>query len=226
MAIRKKGIMYTYVLYDSKEDLYKIGRTKSPLVRLRQLCKRGEISAITVIPKDIEKKLHKQFTDFRQLHPTATDGKTEWFKKGGKLSTFIDSIPKKDAYPFLSPEVLFEDMLTRGSLILSKSIMWDISSARYGKYLVGVDILVLVGALKLKRFGLWTKAERHNISIDNRKIGISEFIIDYLCSKYEFKLYRNFSSVTTTNVKKITIDGGGIIPDSFAYLQFERKKQE
>ena len=218
--------MYTYILYDSKLDMYKIGKTTSPITRFKKLCVRNRVLPIGVIPKNLEKSLHKKFADQRIKHPEFTDGKTEWFKNGGKIASYIKEFKKEDAFPINSPEVLFSDLVKKGGVVMNKTIMWDISQAYYGKYSVGLQMLMLIGAIHRSsdsQYRYWSKAEKHNITIMKAKITLSEFMITYILDHYEFMLVSTQAAVTSDVYIDMILDGDGIIPDVKVYLQVIKK---
>jgi len=67
------NLIKTYIIYDSKNELYKIGKSKNPKRRLNALSASNlNLILILVCDKNIESELHEYFSNKRRLR--------EWFE--------------------------------------------------------------------------------------------------------------------------------------------------
>jgi len=82
----KRTGVNTYIVKSSESGLIKIGRSISPYKRIRSLetgagCK---LQVLAIIKKDIESKLHKQFSDLRAFG--------EWFLDDGRIAVYASEV--------------------------------------------------------------------------------------------------------------------------------------
>ena len=83
-TLETQVLTITYILYDPKHDIYKIGKTINLASRMKKLCING-IYKVYHININIERELHTRFDSLRINHPSAGDGHTEWFKSSTEL---------------------------------------------------------------------------------------------------------------------------------------------
>lgn len=176
----KKGEqVYTYVLEDIKEGLYKIGRSSRLQTRFASLCEIGVTEPVMVISGDMEQALHKRFKDVRTNHPDETkSGFTEYFKKGGVLSEFVDG-NRRGEVPFISPTSLIKGMTKSKSLrVMDMGTMWTIGNFRFGDYRLGVAVLDLLDYIDDGYNGIEVKSVE--VSHYDRKLAVTKSLYDEL----------------------------------------------
>jgi hypothetical protein len=178
--------MYTYILKDKKLGIYKIGRSADPHSRFRSLCMRGRVVPIALLNNDVEKKLHKEFEENRTEHKEFVgNGSTEWFKRGGKFSKFIDQL-EKESLPYITLHSFIEELIAEGALTFSDaSTSWEIDNMVYGYHTIGIKLLYMVGKLGLVN-DRPVDIDVKGISIIKGKIAISEELIAKLKKGYKF----------------------------------------
>ena len=136
--------MKTYILYDKKYDLVKIGRTSDVIRRFRTLCTPGELYPIAVFDDDYEGALHKEFKENRVDHPERTDGRTEYFKMGGKIDAFVaKALEKKGNIPYITMATLAKKI----SNVKDPTLLWEISVDKAFYFRVGEAVLAKEGKL-------------------------------------------------------------------------------
>jgi len=74
-----------YVAYDFDTNMMKIGVSKNPERRIKDILKGYTNKNIKLLEifkgkANLENKLHKYYSLFRKNHPVYTEGKTEWFE--------------------------------------------------------------------------------------------------------------------------------------------------
>jgi hypothetical protein len=74
----------TYVFYDSINNLYKIGKSVNPEIRIISLSSPVKLKIIHIIDRDVENTLHKHFKN-KRIH-------NEWFKLTKSDIKYIKSI--------------------------------------------------------------------------------------------------------------------------------------
>ena len=178
------GKTYTYILKDTKLDLYKIGRTKNPPARFQSLCALKEIIPIAIIDEDVESSLHEIFDDNRiDLNAKVESGKTEWFKRGGTFDAFIDSMDDAKSIPFLSPHYVVKELLNRKKFkILGYNSNWKFSQIDAAQYLVGYKILEILGVIE---GGVISANFKDYGDIFKGKVIFNKEVIDYIAGSYE-----------------------------------------
>jgi len=75
---------FLYIFYDYNLNLMKIGSSKNPEKRLKEISKGKDRSSLKLIKKYefsalLENKLHKYLNEYNIEHSVYDDGKTEWF---------------------------------------------------------------------------------------------------------------------------------------------------
>lgn len=136
--------MNTYILYDKKYDLIKIGRSNNVIRRFRTLCTPGELYPIAVFDDDYEGALHEEFKENRVNHPERTDGRTEYFKMGGKIDAFVaKAIEKKGNIPYITMATLAKKVST----VKDPTLMWEIDTDKAFYFRIGEAILDKEGKL-------------------------------------------------------------------------------
>ena len=88
-----------YILYDYKEKLYKIGRSKNIKNRIKYIVKGKGKNTIYLIKEykkcgNLECTIHKMYDDQRVHHTFYEDGFTEWFNLTKEQIQEIDNIIK------------------------------------------------------------------------------------------------------------------------------------
>lgn len=143
--------MKTYVLYDKATKLYKIGRTSNPVQRFSKLCTRG-IVPMLLLEGDLEKELHTQFSANRVSHPEEVDGRTEYFRRGGKIdtgfNTFADAVDIAEELPYLSVTKLIGEMIRKGKLVLDDPLLVLETDKRFAQHDIGLGILISLGIIQ------------------------------------------------------------------------------
>ena len=172
----------TYILYDKARGIYKIGKSSNPKARIKALCIPGEIEPIKLFDADIEGDLHKEFSDYRITHPLYKDGKTEWFKYGGKFKEFIDGI-EHDEIAFYTPHSLYQLLEEEGQLRVDTThTMNSLNENEYYRYIVGRKMLVLLGYIYYEDGGY--KSVHPGVTFEGKKLYISARIIDEILTTY------------------------------------------
>jgi len=140
--------VYTYVLKDLDTGLYKIGKSTNPRARFRKLCRPGKVVPIHVFHEDIEGELHGEYASQRlKSHPNPEyeDGHTEWFRYGGVLKPFIDSLEVQNI-AFYSPQGLYENLESSGKLLIKEvAVTNKLKKTDYYKYIIGRKLLNMLG---------------------------------------------------------------------------------
>jgi hypothetical protein len=94
---------FLYIFYDYNMKLMKIGSSKNPEKRMKEISKGKDSSNLKLIKKYscsalLENKLHKYFNEFNIMHNVYDDGKTEWFNLSlDDLDKIDDFIQKENA---------------------------------------------------------------------------------------------------------------------------------
>jgi hypothetical protein len=88
-----------YILYDNLYNLYKIGVSKNPNDRVKEITKwhiNKDIKILHIYNKcaKYENDLHKMYLLLKTNHPVYNDGKTEWFKLNDEILNEIDNYIK------------------------------------------------------------------------------------------------------------------------------------
>ena len=105
-----KNHAFTYVLYDSKYDLYKIGKSGSILYRWNQLCS-DTIQPVYLLDRDIESKMHKRYAAQRVTHPEKfREAKTEYFKVGGVFRKTAEKLKTLSPLPYINPHRIGKEL--------------------------------------------------------------------------------------------------------------------
>jgi hypothetical protein len=227
----QKKKIYTYILKDIDLDIYKIGKTTAPTSRFKSLCVRGRIMPIALAGEDVEKKLHEEFADLRMTHPEfPKNGGTEWFRRGGQLDEFIEGIDKGYFLPYITVHQMLMEFLESGTVKTSDAItQWELSQSTYGYYLLGLKLLVMLKIINEEAVGLTTKYNKH-VMILNRKISVSEAMIDKIKSKYEFyasvetppkHIQEQYNKKEGSKIRKVTIESEAF--DSDIYILMSEK---
>jgi len=191
---------YTYILKDEKLGIYKIGKTNKPAARFKSLCSLGKVFPIALLSKDIEKTLHKKFAANRCEHKDFKgNGGTEWFKRGGTFDTFIDSIDKGQRLPHISAFKMAEILADAGIIKVEDiRLMWDIKNSDYGLYFVGMAVLEAIKAIDAEYGSRVLKGYEKDIHIIDRKILISERLVNDLLDNHRLVLGTDRSKLSFT----------------------------
>jgi len=141
-------MMYTYILKDVDNDIFKIGKTSVPQNRFDQLCTKDRLYPVALYSGDHEKELHDAFKDNRVDHPDVTlGGYTEFFKRGGKFSEFIEPI-EYAKIPYCKPKSLLMEMMETGKVILADPfLLYELTESRFGWYELGKKLLQALGKI-------------------------------------------------------------------------------
>lgn len=186
-----KKLTYTYVLKDLNTGLYKIGKSTSPLARFNNLCSRGQIFPISLLSIDIEEQLHTEFADSRVCHPDLKhtyNGGTEWFtkSKGGKFKEFIEKLDCGQVLPYITAHRLAVELLEENKMLVGDSnAQWEIANSKFGYYILGVEILVMLGYISRQGSSI-TNIDTKNILMIKQKIAISEDVVAKIKNDYIF----------------------------------------
>jgi len=203
----------TYILYDKLRDIYKIGKSSNPTARIKTLCIPGEIEPIKLFQGDVESDLHKEFKDYRITHPLYKDGKTEWFRYGGKFKEFIDGIEPEEI-AFYTPHSLYQLLEDEGQLRVDTTHTFNsLKENEYYRYIVGRKILILLGYIYYED---GTYKTRHpGVSFDGKKLFISARVIDEILTSYTVALAStHFDNYVATAVPgKVFVRKVGELPN-------------
>lgn len=195
---------YTYILHDKVRDLYKVGQSSAPKSRFRQLCILQELVPIHLFDEDIERELHAKYKDYRlHRHPVYTDGKTEYFRYGGKFKEFIDDLSVQKL-PFYTPHSLVLQLevenKVRFDTIKTKNF---VINQDYYHYNIGRKILILLGYLYYDGMGYSSihqdiEFEGHKIFMTSEALTdiLSRYTVDIVSERFESTIAarsRNFS---------------------------------
>jgi len=210
-TMAKSTTMYTYILKDTELDLFKIGKTRSPIARFRSLCRHGKVYPIALLSKDVEKQLHDMYKDNRVVHTGYKgNGGTEWFKRGGVFDEFIATVDTGKQIPYISVYGMVEHMLEHSIIIVeNQSLLWELAQTDLGYYFMGLAILGLVGAMGVGGKNPFAK-ERHkdHIMIIKRKIALSDVIVDMLGKHNRFYLT---GSMQSEFIKDVGLEGADAV---------------
>lgn len=89
---------YTYIAYDPDDpnERVKIGRSRNPVDRLRQL----HVHPVVVFAPGAgfpEAEVHEWFADLKcEAPPSQNQGRTEWYRYEGTLRSWVGTITKGD----------------------------------------------------------------------------------------------------------------------------------
>jgi len=184
--------MFTYVLFDKENNLYKIGRSTNPRARFRQLCRPGRVRPIHVFKGDIEGKLHDRFADqrlFTHPDPEYADGHTEWFRSGGKLQGFVDELEVQDVH-FYTPQGLYNYLEDSDKIIIPEvAVMKRLESADYYRYSTGRKILNMLGYLYYNGVGYDTC--HANVKMHGAKIFLTDSVLTDIAASYTVEIVGN-----------------------------------
>jgi len=183
----KGGTMYTYIIKDTAEDLFKIGRTRKPLDRFRSLCEYGKIYPVALLSSDVEQHLHKRYAANRRVHSRFKgNGGTEWFCRGGIIDELIKTVEHKKV-PYISVHYMVKHLLALGIIkVEDQTLLWEISQTDLGYYFIGLAILQLTDYIELIPFpNPLPKGKPHILQI-KRRIALSDFIIDDVKENFVF----------------------------------------
>jgi len=187
-----KKLVYTYVLKDLKEKIYKIGKTTSPHQRFKSLCIRNEVIPIALISRDIESDLHFMYRQNRIQHPRYKgNGGTEWFKPGGKFDEFIEKVDKGRVIPYITLTEMVRELHKSRVLEVDDPIaLWEINQNDYSLYNIAIEILKMLGYISPEGFNLINQ-DTKNILLIGKKVTISEEVINNI--KNNYKIYISYS---------------------------------
>jgi len=193
-------MMNTYILYDKDTGLYKIGKSGQVDKRLRKLCIQN-IEPYNMFNGDIEAELHERFKENRVIHPFVDDGKTEWFRFGGKFKEFIEDLGKRDI-PYLNPHNIYAGMDEESSVHYDRA-QTEAELEYYEEYYklkLGQKILILLGYIYYGPEGYSTN--HPEIQIQGYKILVTKRVYDDIVNNYELKVVKNtFKSAINNTVK-------------------------
>ena len=199
-----KNKIYTYILKDKVNGIYKIGKSINPRQRFRKLCVPGKIVPVHVIHDDVEKQLHETYAEERlKDHPDVTvkDGHTEWFRYGGKLKPFIDAL-QIQSIAFYTPHNLYdylekEDKLRIPELAVSKYLQED----AYYQYNIGKRILGILGYLFYTGVGYDTIHK--GVALKGPKTFLTDDIMCEIASKYTVEVVANRRDISIAKMSKL-----------------------
>jgi hypothetical protein len=192
--------VYTYVLRDLETDLYKIGKSINPRARFRQLCRPGKVVPIHVFHKDIEGALHVEYNSERlksHPNPAYSDGHTEWFRYGGKLKPFIDSLDKQDI-AFYSPHNLYEYL---NVFIPEVAVLNQLRQTDYYQYTLGRKILSMLGYLYYNGIGYDTC--HHGVILSGPKTFINDTVMIEILNNHTIEIVANRFNNTLSKYKEL-----------------------
>jgi hypothetical protein len=179
--------VYTYVLKDIVENIYKIGKTSNPHNRFKNLCVRGKVYPIALVKQDVEKILHTTYAENKMEHPDPKyegNGSSEWFRPGGKFDEFIATVDKGKTLPYITPHVMVKDFLDNGILtIADHNTEWELNQTTYSYFMIGIEILAMLGYIKRSN-GHTVTDDPENIFIIGQKVSMTEVVIDTIKEKY------------------------------------------
>ncbi|MCK5788249.1 MAG: GIY-YIG nuclease family protein [Chlamydiia bacterium] len=192
----------TYILHDKVRDIYKIGKSSDPKVRIKTLCIPGEVEPIKLFNEDLEKKLHEEFKEYRIDHPLYKDGGTEWFKYGGKFKEYIDAL-EKEQIPFYTPHSLYQILDENGQFSIDTRHTYNVlKENEYYRYSLGRKMLTLLGYLYYRDSSY--QSIHPGILIQDNKIFISAEVVHEIISKYTINIVSthidNYINKTTPGV--------------------------
>jgi hypothetical protein len=190
-------MIYTYVLKDVDNDIFKIGKTSVPQTRFNKLCIKDRIYPIALYTGDFEKELHKEFKENRVDHPDKSmGGYTEFFKRGGKFDAFLSDIEEVEV-PYCRVTDLIKEMMELGKVQLSDPfILWDISNDKFGWYSIGKIVLEGLGKIKDGGYGNITVYSKE-VSYIEHKLAITARLYDdiLLDEDIHIKIYEDMDNL-------------------------------
>jgi len=212
--MKKKGKAKTYILHDTVRDIYKIGKSTNPYVRLKKLCVLGEIEPIKIFDDDLEAKLHAQFKDYRINHPLYKDGGTEWFRYGGTFKKYIDQV-KREEIPFYTPHSLYQAIEDENNLeVDTKYTLNALAENEYYRYILGKKILLLLGYLYFYNGAYSTN--HPGVAINGMQVYISTRVMNEVIENYKIYLVSShFDNYMAKAVKgKVFLRKVGALPNT------------
>ena len=204
--------MYTYVLKDLVQGIYKIGKTTSPSKRFNTLCVLGRVVPIALVEKDVEAELHKKFADNRVVNDQAQGGKTEWFRPGGKIDKFISRIDTGGSIPYITVVRMVNHLLDAGALkYKDASVQWEIDQSETGKFYIGLEILYRAGFAKAIKPS-FISANTAKVTVYKDKIAVSECTLRHIIDTHEIHVFSDCVDVATIDnpkeapIRKVRLD--------------------
>ena len=190
--------MYTYILYDRKYKLYKIGRSSSPYKRFDSVCIKGRTRPICLLTGDMEADLHARFKTNRLDHPeNFLSGYTEYFKLGGAFTHFITDLPKV-AIPSCSIGSLIPALLVK---TISSVFTWQMDNDIFAHYKIGLALLKWKKLITLNDKKRVLSINKH-VHTESNKVWITEELFDNFVDNIQIDL----SEVPDKNNIVVVID--------------------
>jgi hypothetical protein len=204
--------MYTYVLKDLVQGIYKIGKTKDPSKRLNALCTYGRVVPIALVEKDVEALLHEKFADTRIVNEEAQGGRTEWFKRGGKIDKFLDKIDTGKSIPYITPARAVNIMIEGGNLFYrDRAVAWEVDQIETGKFYIGIEVLYRAGLLKATKPKIISN-DTSKVTTYREVIAISEEALRNVMNEYEVSIFSDCTPIaeidnpTNAPIKRVMLD--------------------
>lgn len=190
-------MIYTYILKDVDNDIFKIGKTSIPQNRFDSLCTKDRVYPIALYSGDHEKELHEAFKSNRTDHPdTSVGGYTEYFKRGGKFNEFIEPI-ESAKIPYCKPTTLVKEMMEVGKVILADPfLLYELTEDRFGWYTLGKKLLQGLGKIHDNGRG-WIEPKSNEVSYIENKLAITAELYDDILNDddIEIRVYEDQDSM-------------------------------
>ena len=204
--------MYTYVLKDLVQEIYKIGKTTDPAKRFSVLCELGKVVPIALVEKDVEAELHARFAENRIVNESASNGKTEWFRTGGKIDKFINKIDTGKSLPYITVARMVNHLLASNVIKYRDSMVsWEIEQAETGLFYIGLEILYQTGFATRIKSGFSPKSTAE-VTMYKEKITVAESVISHIIENYTVELFsdcvdkESIDNPTNAPIRKIRLD--------------------
>lgn len=185
--------MYTYVLYDKKYDIYKIGRTSTPVDRFIKLGILDRIYPVALFPTDIELQLHHEFAENRVRHPEENEIEacTEYFEKGGKFTAFVDKVNENyKPLPYLTISSAIRVKEDNKTLILRDPLIrWALDDNLYSYHKIGLKVLQAMGKVGGASGSNIDVKDDENIMFVKGKLGITDRLYHDIAENIVIELY-------------------------------------
>lgn len=190
-------MIYTYILKDVDNDIFKIGKTSIPQNRFDKLCMKDRVYPVALYAGDHEKELHEAFKSNRTDHPDiSVGGYTEYFKRGGKFSEFIEPI-ESAKIPYCKPMNLVKEMMETGKVLLADPfLLYELTDDKFGWYTLGKILLQGLGKIH-DNGGGWVEPKSRDVSYIEHKLAITSDLYDEILNDddIEIRVYEDQGSM-------------------------------
>ena len=186
---------YCYILHDTEYDLFKIGKSVTPISRITTLCSDTTVPKY-LIHRDMERKLHIKYAAQRVNHPLKVGGRTEYFKPEGEFKALADKLRECDILPYINPSDLVSKLQIKESLEAGMHLILSEDSYKI-EFNIGIAILRLFGYLPCNSIEQENKRLIGDILMIKNAIAVSPKIVEHL-QKYSFNIHHTDDNINNT----------------------------